>query len=197
MRKIPAIIAGIILALTLAFTSQGLAHASAGHGETRSLHLVKAVNGHIPPGHYLIVPQNQLATCGPTQSCEVCAGDPTQGAFCLNAWNGGPLVKAYTGQVTNDDFQLNCGSQNCNIEDQNTGTYVGDYQNSKYNAKAGLVGYGGWGTNFGVTPGDDSCGNDFLLHNFHWAANLSFGFFDGAQAYLNTGDDTCFQLFTW
>jgi hypothetical protein len=121
---------------------------------------------------------------------EIC--DSIIGGYCLNAWNGGPLVKAYTSGVQSDYFQVNpLGGGLYDIEDMNTGTYVGDYNNNQYDAKAGLVGYGGWGYRFqelgceGITGG-------VTFVNVHWGGRLSASDSDGAQFYLNTDSNQCF-----
>lgn len=125
-----------------------------------------------------------LADTG-TQLCDqIVSGS----GYCLNAWNAGPLVKAYTHNVTNNNFQWSGSGSSVVIEDMNTGTYIGDYQNNSGDAKAGLNGYGAWGSFFT----EYSCGEGGVsFHNNHWNAWLSFSDSDGSQVYLNTGNGSC------
>ena len=120
--------------------------------------------------------------------------DGITGGYCFNAWGGGPFVKAYTPGVQNDWFQVNSlGGGLYDIEDMNTGTYIGDYNNNQYDARAGLVSYGGWGYRFqelgceGITGG-------FTFQNLHWTnGRLTAGDSDGSQFYLNdTNSNQCF-----
>jgi hypothetical protein len=121
---------------------------------------------------------------------EICDG--IMDGYCINAWNGGPFVKAYTSGVTNDYFQVNSlGNGLYDIEDMNTGTYVGDYNNDQYDARAGLVGYGGWGYRF-YKNGCEGITGGMSFWNVHWNNTLSAPDSDGAQFYLNTTFSQCF-----
>ena len=92
---------------------------------------------------------------------------------CMNAWNGGPLVKDYREGVTNDAFNIfqdtgacNSGltSPNCPItgvprgleivyiEDDYTDGIVGDYQNNSGDARAGLTLGAPWGYRMVLYP---------------------------------------------
>jgi hypothetical protein len=121
---------------------------------------------------------------------EIC--DSIEGGYCPNAWGGGPSVKMFTSGVQNDWFQVNSlGGGLYDIEDMNTGTYIGDAGNNQYSAQAGLVLYGGWGYRFqelgceGITGG-------VTFENIHWNDRLSGGDSDGSQVYLNTNSNQCF-----
>lgn len=190
MKKILALAAAMMVIAGLATVSPAFAHTSAHATPVRVLHVVAPVNGHLPPGSYILTRKG----ADPDEVCEPGGSNPQ---FCLNEWNGDGLVKAYTGQVTNDNFRINCGSQNCNIQNENDGLYIGDYQNNQGDAKAGMVNYGGWGTAF-FEVSQNGCGYPtFQLKNVHWNAWLAFSLFDGAQAYLNTGDLLCFQAYSY
>jgi len=143
-------------------------------------------------------------------------------AECVNAWGGGPLIKTYPGGVVNNDYFVAvqegtgpCGgystTSNCpwsgtpsglpivQLEFEGSGQYsgdfIGDYGNSSTDAKAGLVGYNGWGTNFILYNDPSQCGSNtpWLLINTHWspswynAAGLgSFANYNGKQLYNNS-----------
>jgi|SRR5580698_10950029 hypothetical protein len=114
--------------------------------------------------------------------------------YCLNAWNGGPLIKAYTNGVANDSFKINgVGTDLYNI--QFTGgnnEYLGDYQNSKTDAKAGLVGSGGWGGGLQLIYTTGCPGEEFAIWDNHWQGYLIMSDSDGAQVYLNATSGSCF-----
>lgn len=121
---------------------------------------------------------------------EMCDGINGSG-HCLNAWNGGPLVKAYTGGVGNDAFSWGGNGSQVQIWDSNTGMYVGDYLDNSQDAKAGLNSTAGaWGSYFTAY----SCGvnQGVSFHNNHWNAWLSGGDSDGDQFYLNVSDSKCY-----
>jgi hypothetical protein len=110
--------------------------------------------------------------------------------YCLNAWNGGPLVKAYKSGVQNDIFVIVYeGNFLYSIIDQDGGpfdeNYIGDNNNNPGDAKAGLVGAGSWGTAFQENAGICPSG-EFALYNNHWKAYLNFSDSDGSQVYLNS-----------
>lgn len=109
---------------------------------------------------------------------------------CMNAWNGGPLVKDYSEGVTNDAFNIfqdtgacNSGltSPNCPItgvprgleivyiEDEFTNGIVGDYQNNSGDAKAGLTLGAPWGYRMVLYGGIG--GGTFQLADAHWTSN--------------------------
>jgi len=155
------------------------------------LHQVKAVNGHLPPGRYLLVAASQKGS----DPGELCEGGTGTGGLCLNAWNGGPFVKAYGANVTNDAFSLvSTGGLYYAVEYTNTGNIIGDVYNNKNDARAGLTDTGAWGTVF--TIGSSGCGSGFAIRNNHWGAYLGFSFFSGAQAYLNTSA-VCFTAYSF
>lgn len=117
--------------------------------------------------------------------------------FCLNAWNQGPLVKAYTPGVLNDAFGLEQINGNtwsivakspcCN------GLLVGDYNNDSGSAKAGLDFSGSWGTAFTAYNDSTTCPNGgTAFKNNHWGGWLEATDSDGSQFYLNTGTPECF-----
>lgn len=125
---------------------------------------------------------------GMTEYC-----DSIVGGYCWNAWAGGPLVKAYTPGTQNDWFQVNSlGGGYYDIEDMNTGTYIGDNNNDPNDAKAGLVGYGGWGWKFSLA-GCEGITGAYIYDNFHWGGHISINDTDGSQAFLNvTSNNQCF-----
>jgi hypothetical protein len=118
--------------------------------------------------------------------------DSVVGGWCPNAWNGGPQVNAYTSGVQNDWFQANSlGGGLYDIEDMNTGTYICDYGNNQYDARAGLCLYGAWGFRLqelgceGITGG-------ITFENIHWNGRLSAQDVDGSPFYMNTNSNQCF-----
>lgn len=140
-----------------------------------------------------------MATSAPAQASgmsQYC--DQIIGGYCLNAWNGGPLIKAYTSGVLNNNFNVNLNGNTTTIEYMNAGggLFIGDYNNSSTDAKAGLDGPAGWGTYYNAYP----CGSDgagLAFHNNHWNAWLSSSDSDGSQFYLNTGTAECFYRSTF
>lgn len=128
-----------------------------------------------------------------TSSFQYC--DPS--GHCINAWNGGPQVNAYRNGVVNNNFDMipypPGGQYAWVIQSQTTGTYVGDYGNSQSSARAGLVGYGGWGTIFYRYPGYCNISGEAAFWNPHWQAWFSSNSTNGAPYYLNTGNKQCFS----
>lgn len=126
------------------------------------------------------------------------------GAYCLNAWNGGPAVNVYSTGVQNNDFYAfyNSGTGYYNIAFIGGGTYdgdcVSDYGNSSSDARAGLdgncqLGSIAWGANF---MEDDNCGAGAVgFQNVHWGGWLApAGNADGDAFYLNNGSEHCFSI---
>jgi hypothetical protein len=127
------------------------------------------------------------------------------GGSCLNAWNGGPLVKVYQGGAANDYFEpyYNTNNGYYEILFLNMTPYghycVGDYNNNANDAKAGLysdctAGRIAWGANF--TEDTSSCGaGDIAFHNVHWGGWLApAGLSNGSQFYLNNPSKHCFSV---
>jgi hypothetical protein len=123
--------------------------------------------------------------------------------YCLNGWNGGPYVNAYTSGVANNDFVAfyNSDTGYENIEYTGNGTYsdecVSDYGNSSGDARAGLDGYCeaneiAWGANFQLY----NCGDGAAaFKNVHWGGWLApASLSDGAGFYLNDPTEHCFSI---
>lgn len=123
--------------------------------------------------------------------------------YCLNAWNGGPYVNAYTSGVANNNFLAfyNSYTGYYNIEYTGNGPYsdecVSDYGNSSGDARAGLTGYCqadqiAWGANFQRY----SCGDgEYAFKNVHWGGWLGpQSSSDGAGFYLNKPTQWCFTV---
>jgi hypothetical protein len=123
--------------------------------------------------------------------------------YCLNGWNGGPYVNAYTSGVANNDFVAfyNSDTGYENIEYTGNGAYsdecVSDYGNSSSDARAGLDGYCetdqiAWGANFQLY----SCGDGAAaFENVHWGGWLApSSLSDGAGFYLNNSTEHCFSI---
>jgi hypothetical protein len=126
--------------------------------------------------------------------------------YCLNAWNGGPDVDAYTPGVGNNDFWAFQNSDGYEtIEYTGVGSYsqecVSDLGNSSTDARAGLNGYCAkgqiaWGANFQLKSCTQLNGlTGWAFKNVHWpgwlAPNNSNS---GAPFYLNDPNETCFQV---
>jgi hypothetical protein len=117
-------------------------------------------------------------------------------SFCLNAWNGGPYVNVYSPNVSNDAFQyIYIGFNTWVIQYEGSGRYsgdcIGDYNNDKYDARAGLysnctTGNVAWGAKFTVDS-LDCPSNEVAFHNNHWGGYLApAGFNNGDAFYLNS-----------
>lgn len=128
------------------------------------------------------------------------------GAICLNAWNGGPLVKVFSGGAANNYFEP--------YQNPNNGYYeilflnqtpyghdcVGDYNNNANDAKAALysdctAGRIAWGANF--TEDTSNCGaGTMAFRNVHWGGWLGpAGLNNGDQFYLNKPSRYCFKVY--
>lgn len=133
---------------------------------------------------------------GPSQYCS--------SGYCLNGWNGGPYVNAYTMNQANDDFQVmaNPGApQYVNIVFDgfgDTGQCVSDYGNSSTDARAGLYGQCqrgqiAWGANFQLIACNN--GETWAFKNVHWGGWLTpNSHSDGSPFYLNSATKTCYQV---
>lgn len=175
------------------------------------------------PGSGLVYIGKILPPGDPNQICII-----TPYNSCMNAWSGGPLVKDYSCCTSNDAFVLLRDTTRCNngystancpiagipagfeivvVQYQGGGTYnndyVGDNNNDQFDAKAGLVGYGGWGwdqiLSYGVCTN-----NNWQLTNVHWTTNWSnrAGVYwvytsNGNQAYLNDHTLLCLNNSTF
>jgi hypothetical protein len=124
------------------------------------------------------------------------------GGYCMNAWNEGPYVNAYTETHVNNNF-----SAFANPDGYETIEYLGpgphqhqcisDYGNSSTDARAGLSGYCdsgqiSWGANFTV----QGCGNNtYAFKNLHWGGYLTPNSnSNGSPFYLNSATRTCYQV---
>ncbi len=133
------------------------------------------------------------------------------GSQCLNAWNGGPDVNAYTVDVDNDTFAalvtgtLANGTYVYGIQFQAGTTYngdcVSDLGNDSGDARAGLDGNCvdgdiAWGANFTVDYSGCPSGY-FGFYDIHWGgwlAPASSG--NGAAFYLNNTVEHCFYVYS-
>lgn len=148
-----------------------------------------------------------FATSAHAAGTEICSitsqGNPA--SPCLNKWNDGSLIKAYTPGATNENYVIQLtgdGSGNVQIYDPNTGQCVGDYQNNSGDAKASdyencpSSGVAGWGTVFSYYS--TGCPNaSGVLYNHHWNGDLSANAANGSQFYLNVGSNPyCLKQFS-
>jgi hypothetical protein len=153
-----------------------------------------APHSHHVTGGLVFLGKVHLANGDPTEFCD----NVTQ-QECLNAWNGGPFVKSYTANVTNDAFGLyldtgvcnhgytttNCplagvpaGHQIVQFQDQAAATgcygdWVGDYANSPSDARASACdASNAWGGVFIVSGPQTQCGPSYYAYiNVHWSSN--------------------------
>ena len=123
------------------------------------------------------------------------------GNYCLNAWNGGPEVNAYSTGVINNNFMAFANADGYEtIAFTGGGTYnnqcVSDYGNNSGDARAGLDGYCqsgqiAWGANFQL----QYCGNStWAFWNVHWQGWLVAGSQDGDAFYLNVQTRHCYRI---
>jgi hypothetical protein len=124
------------------------------------------------------------------------------GGYCLNAWNEGPQVNAYTETHVNNNFSAFANHDGYEtIEYLGPGPYVheciSDYGNSSGDARAGLNQYCdsgqiAWGANFTV----EGCGNStYAFKNVHWGGYLTPNSnSDGSPFYLNSRTRTCYSV---
>jgi hypothetical protein len=125
--------------------------------------------------------------------------------YCLNAWNEGPYVNAYTVNHVNNDFYAfkNPSSGYENIEytgpGPRQGQCVSDYGNSSGDARAGISGQCqnsnvSWGANFELV----ACNNGdsgWAFRNVHWNGWLTpNSHSDGSPFYLNSQTETCYSI---
>lgn len=120
---------------------------------------------------------------------------------CLNAWNGGPYVNTYRYGVNNDHFSDFVDADGAiAVQFDGGGSYngdcIGDYGNSKTDARAGLVGCGsggiGWGVNMIAYQCTSPQGNGVELWDEHWSAWVEVGLNSGNPVYLNSSNPSCF-----
>jgi len=161
---------------------------------------------------FFLFPVAGIALAGPAHAqqewncCQFCAGN-----LCFNGWNGGPSVRQYAPNVTNNDFD--------GYYDPNrpgavylqfigggpyTGWCIGDSGDGSGNATTGLVGCpsgnntGGWGANFVPEGASVGClGGTYAFYNQHWGgyvAPAAGG--NGAEWYLNTPYVYCFSVYS-
>jgi len=138
---------------------------------------------------------------------QVCDGSN----YCLNAWNNGPDVNAYTGGVLNDEFYVyNPGTGYVNIQfaGADGGNYVsdcvGDLGNSSTDARAGLYSnctgsdaQVAWGANFTEHSCTVAGESGEAFKNVHWGGWLApASESDGAAFYLNSGNEDCFPQYS-
>ena len=132
----------------------------------------------------------------------LCAG--TSELYCLNAWNAGPYVNVYPRGYANDNFGFSTLSGGITIiqffgSGHYFGDCVGDYNNNKYDARAGLWsncfnGQGAWGVAFKLYT--DCPNNEFAFKNNHWGGWLApANDTNGAPFYLNSPVKTCYSLY--
>jgi hypothetical protein len=130
------------------------------------------------------------------------------GGYCMNAWNEGPYIEAYTENHVNNNF-----SAFANPDGYETIEYlgpgpdnqecIGDYGNSESDARAGLYGFCNsgqiaWGANFYlISCGENNNGiTTWAFENVHWpdgylTPNSNS---DGSPFYLNSATRTCYQI---
>jgi hypothetical protein len=121
---------------------------------------------------------------------------------CMNAWNGGPLIKAYTVNTGNNDFfteSINGGGYT-QLGFGGSGPYnaycIGDDGNSTGDAKAALLSCANgipWGGNFQLLY--DGTRNCYEFYDYHWQGYLSGGTVNGDQFYLNSDNPECFTQY--
>ncbi len=133
---------------------------------------------------------------------------------CMNAWNGGPWVKQYTGGpgVANGDFTWDHGSALpaqylvfTNYGSAWSNQCIGDANNDPNDARASMnacpgattgTGTDNWGTH--ITAYSSPCSNGYLaFKDNHWnnwigPANLTD---NGAQYYLHKPVPFCFRAY--
>jgi hypothetical protein len=149
-----------------------------------------------------------------TPAASAAPGGICAGVSCLNAWNGGPYVNAYTGGTSNanDDFDV------FQEPDGNVyiaflpgsgipwnGDCVGDAGNVSGNARVSLDPCGtngqgaGWGTQFEWIQGNGSNGcpsGSSAFYNIHWGGYLGpqQSGVNGSPFYLNKPGKVCFNV---
>lgn len=121
--------------------------------------------------------------------------------YCLNDWNEGLYVNAYTPSSANNNFTLIQNGQYWNISYAGPGQYadlcVSDYGNSSTDARAGLdgncsLGNIAWGANFTKST---CMGNGVEFWNVHWGGYLApASLSDGSAFYLNSSTQACFAV---
>lgn len=129
---------------------------------------------------------------------QFCAG----GNVAINAWSGGPAIKTWACDFSNNNFFTVITNQNAkqysNIEDTgggfDDGLCIGDLNNNPNDAHSGLVGGCGgsaigWGGNWGTRLCDNNNGIEFW--NAHWNGWLVGSLPDGTS-FFNNGPPTCY-----
>jgi hypothetical protein len=127
------------------------------------------------------------------------------GTSCLNAWNGGPYVNAYTqGVIANNYFSIYYASGWLGIQftGNSNSPYdyecISDYGNSSTDARAGLngdcaAGSIAWGAKFTAYSCDSGQGTAFKNQHWNgWLAPSHSG--NGAPFYLNSSTEACFHV---
>jgi hypothetical protein len=127
--------------------------------------------------------------------------------YCINAWNGGPLINVYAPGVNNNAFTMIQNSsgywnlQFTNTNSNNYGECIGDMNDSSTNARAALDPQDcasndiAWGANFTIVTRNCPSG-EFALHNNHWNGYLAPstpGLGNGDSFYLNNADEFCYS----
>jgi len=159
---------------------------------------------------FFLFPVAGIALAGPAHAqTEWNGGQFCTGNRCLNAWNGGPSVRAYSVNVQNNNFD---GYYDPNrpgavyLEFIGGGSYdfwcIGDYGNSSGNASTGLVNCpsgsntGGWGANFVPEGSSVGCtGGTYGFYNQHWGGYLAPSGGNGSEFYLNSSAVYCFTIY--
>jgi hypothetical protein len=154
------------------------------------------------------IPEASAATLGSPAPGGLCTGDS-----CLNAWGGGPFVKAYTGGTPNqnDDFYILGPQPNGAVVIAFlpgsgipwNGECVGDAYNNSGRADTSLDPCGnngqgaGWGTQMTEIDGNGSNGcpsGYYAFYDAHWHGYLGPGQpgVNGSPFYLNKPEKWCF-----
>jgi hypothetical protein len=125
------------------------------------------------------------------------------GGYCMNAWNEGPYISAYTETHVNNNFSAFKNRDGYEtIEYLGPGPYqhqcIGDYGNNPNDAHAALYGFCdsgqiAWGANFTVV----GCGNNtYAFKDVHWKGGYLTpnSNSDGSPFFLNSATPTCYRV---
>ena len=125
-----------------------------------------------------------------------------QSGFCMNLWNGGPLVKSWHGTTANNSIAvqwINAAHTQFELRDNVVGGCVGNYGGAQNDERASgqrscpSSGHADWGTVFNV---DHSvCPAGWAgYRNQHSGRYIYLPSGNGAQVYLNSSVDCLHQI---
>lgn len=125
-----------------------------------------------------------------------------QSGFCMNTWNGGPLIKSWHGTTANNNIAvqwINAARTQFELRTNVAGGCVGDYGGRQGDARAASEdscpssGHADWGTVF--TVDHSVCPAGWAGYkNQHWGGYIYIGSGNGAQVYLNGSVDCLHQV---